>query len=625
MRRDPRPQPGRHSESRPARRLGAAERTRLARLLGYTKPYLGALALGMVAVALAGALSLAFPLLVRDLLNSAFAPGVTPAAARGALDRTAVLLFSLMAVQAVFNYFRANLLGRVGEQVVADIRRQLFGHLMRLEVDFFESRKTGEVLSRLTSDVASVQAVVSRALAQLLNQSITLLGGLAVLFVLNWRLTLVMLAVVPPSVLIASLFGRALRQASTRFQDSLARANADAEEAIAGIRVVKSFTAEAFESRRYDVRVDDSLAAALGRVRLRSLFIPTMILGFSAAMAVVLWYGGRLAVTGQLLGGDLVAFLLITVFVAGSLGSFTDLWAQLQESIGASQRIFEILDEQPSLTSGAAAGASAPATVVESEALAAAAPVPHGIAFEDVWFTYPVGDRPVLQGIDLTVAPGEVVALVGPSGAGKSTLVGLVPRFFDPTGGKVTFGGVDLRRFALADLRRRIAIVPQETYLFSGSVADNIGYGREGATAAEIRAAADDAYATGFVNELPSGFDTDVGERGVRLSGGQRQRIAIARALLKDPQVLILDEATSSLDSESEALVQAALERLMAGRTTLVIAHRLSTVQSADRIVVLNRGRIIDQGSHRELLARGGLYADLYRLQLATGPARHEQ
>ncbi len=593
--------------------LGRLERARLLRLLSYTGPYRGALLGGMAAVAVAGALSLAFPLLVRDLLNTAFAPGAADAAARSSLDRTAISLFVLMAVQSAFNYLRARLLGGVGESVVADLRRALFEHLLSLEVDFFESRKTGEVLSRLTSDVATVQASVSQALAQILNQALTLFGGLIVLLVLNWRLTLVMLAVVPAAVAVAGLFGRALRRASTRFQDSLANANADAEEAIAGIRVVKSFTAEPFEAARYGRRIQEALSVALARVRLRALFAPSLILAFSAAMAVVLWYGGRLALSGQLLGGDLVAFLLITVFVAGSLGTFTGLWAQLQESLGASERIFEILDMQPTLESGRSLSGRA---ADKGEA---------SLSFKGVDFVYPGGQSPVLQDVDLEVAAGEIVALVGPSGAGKSTLVGLVPRFFDPTSGSVAIGGADLRSLDLTALRRSIAIVPQETYLFSGSVAENIRYGRPDATAAEVRRAAEDADSLDFIEALPQGFDTEVGERGVRLSGGQRQRIAIARALVKDPAVLILDEATSSLDSESEAQVQAALARLMRGRTTLVIAHRLATVRSADRIVVLERGRIVDQGDHHALLARGGLYADLYRLQFATGPEARAQ
>lgn len=580
------------------------------RLLSYTRPYRGALVGGMAAVAVAGALSLAFPLLVRDLLNTAFAPGAADAAARSSLDRTAILLFVLMAAQSAFNYLRTRLLGGVGESVVADLRKELFEHLLSLEVDFFESRKTGEVLSRLTSDVATVQASVSQALAQILNQALTLVGGLVVLLVLNWRLTLVMLAVVPAAVAVAALFGRALRRASTRFQDSLANANADAEEAIAGIRVVKSFTAEPFEASRYGRRIQEALAVALARVRLRALFAPSLILAFSAAMAVVLWYGGRLAISGQLLGGDLVAFLLITVFVAGSLGTFTGLWAQLQESLGASERIFEILDQQPTLAS----------EQLSSAANRAAEKGEASLSFKRVGFTYPAAQTPVLRDVDLEVEAGEVVALVGPSGAGKSTLVGLVPRFFDPTSGSVELAGYDLRTLDLTALRRSIAIVPQETYLFSGSVAENIRYGRLDASEAEIVKAAADADALGFIEALPQGFDTEVGERGVRLSGGQRQRIAIARALVKDPAVLILDEATSSLDSESEAQVQAALARLMRGRTTLVIAHRLATVRAADRIVVLDRGRIVDQGEHSALLARGGLYADLHRLQFATGP-----
>ena len=571
----------------------------LRRLLAYTIPYRGLLVVGMVSVAVAGAIGLAFPLVIRDLLNTAFADSVAADSARAALNRTAVLLFGLMAVQAVFNYLRTYSLGKLGEAVVADLRTSVFGHLLTLGVSFFEARKTGEITSRLTSDIATVQAAVSQALAQLLNQTITLVGGVVVLFVLEARLTLVMLAVVPPVVLAAAFFGRRLRAVSTGFQDTVAAANADAEEAIAGIRVVKSFTAEPLEARRYAASIERSFAMAMTRVRLRALFTPAVIMAVFAGLGVVLWYGGRLAIAGSLQGGDLIAFLLITMFVAGSIGSFTGLWAQLQESIGASRRIFELLDERSDILEPAA-----PRELVE----------PRGVvAFENVSFRYHGrGAGLVLTDIDLRAAAGEVVALVGPSGAGKSTIVSLIPRFYDPTAGRVTLDGVDIRELSVSDLRSQVGIVPQETLLFSGSIEENIRYGDPEASADDVRAAAIAADAHDFIVEFPDGYATTVGERGVKLSGGQRQRIAIARALLKNPRILILDEATSSVDTRTEAHIQEALLRLMEGRTSFVIAHRLSTIRNADRILVIDGGRIVERGTHDELIARGGVYHTLY-------------
>ncbi len=576
----------------------------LRRLFAYVRPYRGRLVTGMVAVTVASLVGLLFPLLIRNLLNTAFAPGANAGDARALLDRTALSIGVLVAVQAVFNYTRTYQLGRVGEAVVADLRKDLFSHLLTLPVRFFEERQTGEMTSRLTSDVSTVQAAVSQALAQLVNQAINLLGGLLVLFYLDVRLTLVMLTVVPAVAFAAAFFGRRLRRVSTAFQDRVAAANASAEEAIQGIRVVKSFTAERFERQRYAAAIDDSFEQALRRVALRSLFVPAVILFGFVGIGVVVWYGGRLAISGAMQSGDLVGFLLITLFVAGSVGSFTGLWAQLQEAIGASRRIFELLDETTDLEE--------PADPVVPER------VEGHVEFEEVSFGYPDRQAAVLRGISLKARPGEVVALVGPSGAGKSTMVSLISRFFDPQQGRITLDGIDIRRLPLGFLRSQIGWVPQETQLFSGSIAANIRYGSPGATEEEVRSAARAANAAEFIDELDEGYATLVGERGVKLSGGQRQRVAIARALLKDPRILILDEATSSLDSESEALVQAALEVLMRGRTTFVIAHRLATVKGADTILVVDSGRIVQRGTHAELLRAGGLYAELYERQFAS-------
>ena len=588
----------------------------LRRLYGFTRPYRSSLIIGIIATFVAGGFFLLFPLLVARLFNVAFEGGLgalrgaqdsnAGPATRGELNLVGGLLIAVFVGQAFFNFLRVYNLGLVGEGVVADLRKAVFERLMTLSVRFFESRKVGEITSRLTSDVTTLQGVVSGSLAQLINQSVTLVGGIAILFVLDWRLSLVMLAIIPAVVLAGAYFGRKLRGISRDFQDALADANSSAEEALTGVRVVKSFTAEGLESRRYARGIDRSYTTAVRRARIRALFVPSIIMAMFIGIGIVLWYGSRLVLSGTLPPGNLLAFLFLTVTVAGSIGNFTSLYSQLQESFGASRRIFELLDEQSDLG--------------EKDAPTRLEAVRGRVQFEGVDFRY--GDRGedwVLQGVGLEARPGEVVALVGPSGAGKSTLVSLIPRFYDPSEGRILLDGVDLRDLGLLELRAHIGIVPQETQLFSGSVRENIRYGRPEATDAEVQAAAEAANAHEFIEGFPEGYETVVGERGVKLSGGQRQRIAIARALLKDPRILILDEATSSLDSESEALVQEALDVLMQGRTTFVIAHRLSTVRNADRILVLDGGRITQQGSHTALMAQGGLYRSLYERQFREG------
>jgi subfamily B ATP-binding cassette protein MsbA len=599
---------------------GRLDLRQLARLFAFTRPYRVQLAVALVATLVAGLVQLAFPLLARELFNDAFAglAGEAPAA-EGAPGRIALLLVAIFVLQAGFNFLRVWFLGLVGEGVVADLRTRLFSHLIGLSPAFFLRRKTGEITSRLTSDVATVQSLVSNALAQFVNQTVTLVGGAAALLVINARLTLVMLAVVPAVIIGGAAFGRRLRRLSSDFQDRVADANADAEEAIANVRIVQSFTGEDVERERYAEGIRRAWRLARRRVRVRALFVPAVILAMFSGVTLVLWIGGRQVLSGALAPGDLIAFLLLTLFIAGSVATFTGLFAQLQEGIGASRRIFDLLDETPDLP-------------VRDPPVALPERV-REVRFEGVWFRYgaevggaEVGGAPVasetegdddwvLRGVDLTLHPGEVVALVGPSGAGKTTLASLLPRFFDPQRGAVRLGGVDLRDADPHAVRAAVGLVPQETQLFSGSVAENVRYGRPDADDEALLEAARAANADVFVRGLPDGWDTVVGERGLRLSGGQRQRIAIARALLKDPAVLVLDEATSSLDSESEALIQDALERLMRGRTSLVIAHRLSTVVNADRIVVMDRGRIVQIGRHEHLVTADGLYRSLFETQ----------
>ncbi len=565
------------------------------------RPYRRWLAFALVGVTFSAALGLVFPRIMGDLVDTALVGSGTTEN----LDRVALLLVGVFAAQAAFNALRVYALDVVGEGVVADLRRAVYDRVVRLPIPFFDSRRTGEITSRLTSDASVVQTTVSSSLAQALSQGITLIGGVVLIVVLSPRLSLTVLSFLPIVVIAASVFGRRLRRISTAFQDEVAESNAFADESIASIRVVKWFTAEDDVAARYDRAVRESYRKALRRARLRAMFVPFVTFVGFGTIAVVLWVGGRLVLAGDMSIGDLVSFLLYTLVVAGAIGTFTGLYSELQEALGASQRIFELLDE--------------PAEVQESLHPVVPERTDGTITFDGVTFAYPGRDLAVLDGIELAIAAGETVALVGPSGAGKSTLTQLIPRFHDATEGRVLVDGVDVRDQDLEVLRGAMAAVPQEVQLFSGSIAENLRVGKPDASDAELEEACRVANAHDFIVGFPDGFDTVVGERGVQLSGGQRQRVAIARAVLADPRILILDEATSSLDAESEALVQEALERLMVGRTTLVIAHRLSTVLAADRIVVLAAGAIVEEGTHDELIALGGLYAELSERQLVAG------
>jgi ATP-binding cassette, subfamily B, bacterial MsbA len=572
---------------------------RLVRLWPRVKPYGGTLLLATLALLASGALSLAFPMVVRYLLDAAFVHRD-----RALLDRIALGLVALFTVQAGLNYAQAYLLSVAGEKAVAGLRQDLFARLIEMPPGFFADRRTGELTSRLTVDIGLLQGVLSHQLSEFARQVVALVGGVVLLTYLQPRLSLTALGVAPVVVASAMIFGRRLRQMTTGVQDRVAEATAVAEEAFSQIRTVQSFVQEPAERERYGERVAESVRTALQRAQVRGVFFGVLTFTTFAGITFVLWQGGLLVLDGKLTAGSLVSFLLYTITIAASIGALASSFSAYQEAVGAAERVFEILEMEPAI-----ADPESPETL--------ATPVSGRVDFENVSFRYQ-GDGEhawTLDGVKLSIAPGEVVALVGPSGGGKTTLVSLLPRFWDVDRGRIRLDGHDVRALRLADLRGAIGIVPQEPALFSGSVRENIAYARPGASEADVEAAARAAHAHEFIERLAQGYDTLVGERGVKLSGGQRQRVAIARAILKDPAVLVLDEATSNLDTESERLIEDALGKLLVGRTTLIIAHRLSTVRRADRLLVVDRGRIVEEGNHAKLLALGGLYARLYERQ----------
>jgi subfamily B ATP-binding cassette protein MsbA len=569
------------------------------RLFVFVKPYWKMLAVAGAILTVNSLLSLVLPLAIGGIVNATFVQ-----ASLQILNQVVVFLFLLFTVQAILGFAQTYLMSWVGERVIANLREELYGHLQTMPLRFFASQRVGELLSRLGNDVTTIQEAVTSTLLNLLSQIIMFVGGIVIILIMSWRLTLAMLAIVPVAVVLMIFLGRTVRVISRQVQDALAAVSATAEESLSGIRIVKSFAREPYEVARYNDSVERLFGISIKRVRIRAILGPIIGLIAYSAIAIVLWVGSRQVISGTLTPGQLVSFLLYTMMVAAPIGTFTGLYSQFQQALGASERVFELLDTPPEMQDEPGA---IPMPPIEGE-----------VCFEEVSFDY--GDssqvREVLHTVNLSAYPGQVVALVGPSGAGKTTLVNLIPRFYDPTAGCITIDGYDVRHVQMRSLREQIGIVPQETALFSGSVRDNILYGKLDATPGEVEAAARAANAHGFILELAEGYDTLVGERGVKLSGGQRQRIAIARAILKNPRVLILDEATSSLDSESEQAVQEALQRLMQARTTFVIAHRLSTIVNADRIAVIEGGYVVEQGTHAELLGHeGGLYRRMYGLQ----------
>jgi ATP-binding cassette subfamily B protein len=575
------------------------------RLLGpYLRPYRGRTVLAVFSLLIAAGTVLAFGACLRALIDRGFAQGRPDI-----LNYALASLIAVAVVLAIASGARFYLVSWLGERVVGDLRRDLFAHVVRLGPAWFEIKRSGDVMSRISADAQLIEQVIGSSASVALRNSLMCIGGVAMLVITNPKLALLVLAVVPLVVAPIILFGRKVRRLSREAQARMADMVSEGGETLDAVRTVQAFAQEERATQRFGEATERAFDAARRRVAQRAVMTTLVIFIVFAAVGFLLWMGGHDVLDGRISAGDLTAFVFYAVLVASSGGAISETIGDLQRAAGAAERLAELQAEPPAILE-----AANPTPLPK--------PLSGSVRFEAVSFRYPTRPESLaLDRFDLTVAPGETVAIVGPSGAGKTTVFNLLLRFYDPEAGAIRVDGVDIRDLRFADLRSALAIVPQEPVLFTASVAENIRYGRPDAGDAEVRAAADTASALRFIEALPQGFATDLGARGVRLSGGQRQRIAIARAVLRNPAILLLDEATSALDAESELAVQQALDRLMTGRTTLVIAHRLATVQKADRIVVVDHGQVVDVGRHADLVRRDGLYARLAELQFNLSAA----
>lgn len=575
----------------------------LRRAMGFVWPYWPRVMIAMAALLVTVGATLGLGQGLRAVIDTGFAAGD-----EAALDRALALLVGLAIVMAAGTYARFYFMSWLGERVVADLRDAVFARVIAMHPAFFEVTKTGEVMSRLTTDTALLQSIVGSSASMALRNSLMLLGGLVMLAVTDIKLTAMVLLVVPLVVVPIVLIGRKVRTLSRQSQDRVADVGSFAEESVNAIRTLQAFTHETTDRSRFGAEVKGAFDVAISRIRLRAVLTALVILLVFSAIAFILWVGGSDVLAGRITGGELGAFVFYATIVAFSVGVISEVYGELQRAAGATERLVELLEAEPEIVSP-----PDPEPLPEE--------VRGEVTFDRVGFRYPSRpDMAALEDFDLAVRPGETVALVGPSGAGKSTVFQLLLRFYDPQQGSILLDGVDIRRASLVALRNRVGIVPQDPVIFSTSARENIRYGAPEASDAEVEAAARAARAHEFIMDLPQGYDSFLGEKGVRLSGGQRQRLSIARAILRNPAVLLLDEATSALDAENERLVQDALDRLKQGRTTLIIAHRLATVVNADRIVVMDRGRVVACGTHHELLEHDPLYARLAQLQFSQPP-----
>jgi len=565
------------------------------RLLLLLLPYKKKIIVGTVFLIAASATNLAVPLYIRNLVDI-----VMVEKNLDHLNNIAIAISLLFLIQLICQTIHNYLFDVTEKRVISDFRIKLFNHLHKMSVSYFVKRRTGDVMSRMTNDVTTIENIVTDLPATMIQQSIRLLGGIIIIIYMNWKLTFMVLILAPALALFARVFGRKLKILSTEIQDKLAVSTTILEENISCYQVVKSFVRDQLESRRFSEAIEDSFISARKRVIISAFFGPSIgFIAFSTSL-VLLWYGGREVITGHISPGELIAFILYATIIAGPMGSFARMYTRLQEGLGASKRLFELLDTESEVR-------SLPNAQIMPK-------ISGGIEFDNTCFHYQE-NREVIKHVSFSVKPGQTVALVGPSGAGKTTLIRLLHRFYDPTRGEIRVDGIPLKNVELSSYWKQIGIVPQETILFGDSIEMNIKYAKDGATDEEIIAAAKGANAHSFIMECPEQYKTIVGEKGIRLSAGQRQRIAIARAILKNPSILILDEATSALDNESEVLIQEALERLMQNRTSIVIAHRLSTIHNAEKILVMDDGAIVEFGSHSELMKQKGLYHRLYTLK----------
>jgi ATP-binding cassette subfamily B protein len=574
----------------------------LTSLFPYLKRYRGLVAGALIFLCLAAATTLALPIAIRRMLDHGF-----QAADSAFINKYFAMMIVMAIVLAVASALRYYYVITIGERVVADLRRDVFAHVTKLSPSFFDVNQSGEIVSRLTADTTQLKSAVGATASLALRNTILCLGAVVMMIATSPKLSIMVLAAIPVIVFPLVGFGRSVRQRSRAAQDTLAEASSYAGEVIGAARTLQAFNAEEAARGRYFGAVESAYEAARSAIRSRALLTGVAIALVFGSVVGVLWYGAQSVLAGTMSGGTLGQFLLYSLIAAGSLGTLSEVWGELSQAAGAAERLHELLAENPAISAPAV-----PKALPE--------PAQGSIAFDDVHFSYPSAKtKSALNGLSFSVAHGETVAIVGPSGAGKSTIFSLILRFYDPASGTIRLDGVDIREADPQAVRSRIAIVPQDTTIFASSIHDNIAFGTPNACRTMVEVAAEAAQASEFIGRLENGFDTIVGERGVTLSGGQRQRIAIARALLRDAPLLLLDEATSALDAESETLVQKALDGLMRDRTTIVIAHRLATVLKADRILVLDDGRIVEEGTHQSLIQQGGLYAKLARLQFETG------